>query len=153
MKTLKTSKAIVKLAILACLIFSLQLAQSAETGVDGDTLPLVDEALSKTDEALSGGEEALSEEAEPTHGEKLYFKKGCDVCHGYVGQGWLGGKRLAEPVLPLAAFKTLVRRPNGSMPPFSPTVLSESELEAIHEYLASLKSPDAKDIPLLQLDN
>jgi len=66
MKTLKTSKAIVKLAILACLIFSLQLAQSAETGVDGDTLPLVDEALSKTDEALSGGEEALSEEAEPT---------------------------------------------------------------------------------------
>jgi len=129
MKNLSTTKKIINLAVFACLL-SFQLAHSGES------------------EAVSDAEKAISSE-----GEKLYFKKGCDVCHGYVGQGWLGGKRLAEPVLPLAAFKTLVRRPNGSMPPFSPKVLSESELEAIHEYLASLKSPDAKDIPLLQLDN
>jgi len=124
MKNLSTTKKIITLAIFACLL-SFQFVHGREG------------------EAISVTEEAISE------GEKLYFKKGCDVCHGYVGQGWLGGKRLAEPVLPLAAFKTLVRRPNGSMPPFSPKVLSESELE----YLASLKSPDAKDIPLLRLDN
>jgi len=133
MKNLSTTKKIISLAIFACLL-SFHLAHSGEG-----------EAVSDAGKAVSDAEKDISSE-----GEKLYFKKGCDVCHGYVGQGWLGGKRLAEPV---AAFKTLVRRPDGSMPPFSPKVLSESELETIHEYLASLKSPDAKDIPLLQLDN
>ncbi len=83
-------------------------------------------------------------------GRELYFKKGCDVCHSYEGQGWSGGKRLAEPVLPLAAFKLLTRRPNGAMPAYSQNVLSDAELEAIHQYLGSLRSPDAKDIPLLR---
>jgi len=149
MKNLSTIKKIITLAVFACLL-SFPLAHSGE----GEAISGAEEAISGAEKDISGAEKANSSEGEAiSEGEKLYFKKGCDVCHGYVGQGWLGGKRLAEPVLPLAAFKTLVRRPNGSMPPFSPSVLSESELEAIHEYIASLKSPDAKDIPLLQLDN
>jgi len=32
-------------------------------------------------------------------------------------------------------------------------VLSDDDLEDIHEYLASLKSPDVKDIPLLKRDD
>lgn len=92
----------------------------------------------------------LETDTKANQGKALYFKKGCDVCHGYVGQGWAGGKRLAEPVLPLTAFKTLIRRPVGSMPPYSPEVLTDGELEAIHQFLELLRSPDAKDIPLLQ---
>jgi len=142
MKNLSTIKKIITLAVFACLL-SFPLAHSGE----GEAISGAEEAISGAEKANSGAEKANSSEGEAiSEGEKLYFKKGCD-------QGWLGGKRLAEPVLPLDAFKTLVRRPNGSMPPFSPSVLSESELEAIHEYIASLKSPDAKDIPLLQLDN
>jgi len=106
-----------------------------------------------TQQAYSAESEASQSDVDVSTGKTIYIKKGCDVCHGYVGQGWLGAKRLAEPVLPLASFMALVRRPNGSMPPYSPKVLSDDDLEDIHEYLASLKSPDVKDIPLLKRDD
>jgi len=83
-------------------------------------------------------------------GQALYLDKGCYACHSNVGQGWAGGKRIAEPVLPLAAFEVLIRKPNGSMPAYSKKVLSDNELEQIHQYLASLKSPNVNDIPLLR---
>jgi len=103
-----------------------------------------------TQQASYAESETLQPEENVSKGKDFFIQKGCHVCHGYVGQGWLGGKRIAEPVLPLISFKALVRRPNGSMPPYSPKVLSEDELESIHQYLASLKSPNAQDIPLLQ---
>jgi len=110
-------------------------------------------SISLSQQAYSAESEASQSDVDASTGKTIYIKKGCDVCHGYVGQGWIGGKRLAEPVLPLASFRALVRRPNGSMPPYSPKVLSDRDLEEIHRYLASLKSPDAKDIPLLQRDD
>jgi len=36
------------------------------------------------------------------------------------------------------------------MPAYSPKVLSDSELADIYQYLESLKSPKAEDIPQLQ---
>jgi len=92
-----------------------------------------------------------AEPADTAKGKEIFIQKGCYVCHGYVGQGWAGGKRLAEPTLPLVAFTALTRKPNGSMPPFSSKVLTDNELKLIHRYLSSLESPNVEDIPLLKL--
>jgi len=92
-----------------------------------------------------------AEQVDTAKGKEIFIQKGCYVCHGYVGQGWAGGKRLSEPTLPLVAFSALTRKPNGSMPPFSPKVLTDNELRLIHRYLSSLESPNMEDIPLLKL--
>jgi len=88
---------------------------------------------------------------DPTEG--AYYKKGCNNCHGNVGQGSRSGKRLAEPVLPEPVFKAIVRRPYGIMPAYSSKILSDDELDEIYQYLQSLSSPKSDDIKLLQREN
>src|SRR5215471_18856085 len=83
------------------------------------------------------------------NGKKLFVKFGCYTCHGYQGQGGAAGARLAPRPLALAALMAYVRRPSGSMPPFTDKVVTDAELTDIHAFLASVPAPRAvKDIPL-----
>ena len=76
---------------------------------------------------------------DPRDGRNLYVKFGCYQCHGYEGQGSLfTGPRIAPEPLPFAAFAEIVRRPYGSMPAYSPAVMDDQTLEAIHTYLLSI---------------
>jgi len=82
--------------------------------------------------------------------EFVFIKYGCDQCHGGVGQGGAAGLRLAPEPLPFEDFADIVRRPYGVMPAYSPQVLNDIDIEAIHAYLVSIPQPPAlRDIPLL----
>ena len=77
---------------------------------------------------------------EARKGRDLYIKYGCYQCHGYEGQGGLiSGPRIAPTALPLDAFVEILRRPYGTMPAYSPNVLSDEILEGIHGYLQSIE--------------
>jgi len=107
-------------------------------------------AQTKGDDTSATSNADNIEKAKVEHSDNMYFKKGCNVCHSNVGQGARSGKRLIEPILPKEDFYAVVRRPYGIMPAYSPKVLSDSELADIYQYLESLKSPKAEDIPQLQ---
>ena len=89
------------------------------------------------------------------NGKRLYLRDGCDVCHSYQGQGTRyrgsrGGPRIGPDSLPFPAFSAYVRKPAGSMPPYSERVLSEHELADIYAFLQSLPHPPpVKTIRLL----
>jgi ubiquinol-cytochrome c reductase cytochrome c subunit len=85
-------------------------------------------------------------------GAKLYVSTGCYECHGYAGQGSIqtGGTRLAPDPISAARFRAYVRAPTGKMPPYSHAVMSDQQLDQIHDYLASM--PPARGpqrIPML----
>ena len=96
----------------------------------------------------SGSSAAPSGNAE--NGKKLFDTIGCWQCHGYSGQGGAGRKIAPDPI-PFQAFSRYVRKPGGSMPPYSPKVISDSDLADIYAFLQSIpKPPDADSIPLLK---
>jgi mono/diheme cytochrome c family protein len=83
-------------------------------------------------------------------GKKLFVSLGCWTCHGYEGQGG-AAPRIAPRPLPLAAFKTYVRRPPERMPNYPERLVSDEQLGHIHAYLQSRPMPPpVKSIPLLQ---
>jgi mono/diheme cytochrome c family protein len=83
-------------------------------------------------------------------GKKVYVSLGCWTCHGYEGQGG-AAPRIAPRPLPLAAFKTYVRRPPERMPNYPERLVSDEQLGHIHAYLQSRPMPPpVKSIPLLQ---
>ena len=87
------------------------------------------------------------------NGKTAFVKNGCWQCHGFEGQGSVttsAGRVIADTQLPADAFAAYVRKPTGAMPPFSATVLSDSDLADIYAYLEARPKPQAaKDIPLL----
>jgi mono/diheme cytochrome c family protein len=85
------------------------------------------------------------------NGKRLFLKNGCYQCHGYAGQGGLGGARLAQTKLPLAAFTAYVRNPApGGMPPYRAKVMSDQELADVWAYITTFpEPPPVKGIPLL----
>ena len=85
------------------------------------------------------------------NGKRLFLKNGCYQCHGYAGQGGLGGARLAQTKLPLAAFTSYVRNPApGGMPPYRAKVMSDQELADVWAYIKTFpEPPPVKSIPLL----
>jgi mono/diheme cytochrome c family protein len=92
---------------------------------------------------------ALAADAEA--GREAYERVGCYTCHGYEGQGAGTGPKLAPDPLPYAALSNFVRQTSGAMPPFTPAVLPEEDLQNIYTYLQSIpQPPDPGDVPLLQ---
>src|SRR5437870_8921316 len=85
------------------------------------------------------------------NGKRLFLKNGCYQCHGYAGQGGLGGARLAQTKLPLVAFTAYVRNPApGGMPPYRAKVMSDQELADVWTYIKTFpEPPPVKSIPLL----
>jgi mono/diheme cytochrome c family protein len=93
---------------------------------------------------------------DPENGKKTYVAVGCYECHGRQGQGGSSapigsyGPRLAPAKLPVAAIRAYVRHPSGGMPPYSPKVLSDSQIDDIYAFLKSVPAPrPVKGIPLL----
>ena len=94
------------------------------------------------------GQAAFAASAEK--GKTAYMKHGCWQCHGTVGQGGIAGPGLAQNPLPYEAFAAYVRTTSRAMPPYREPVLPDADLADIHAYLQAVpKSPDAKNIPLL----
>jgi mono/diheme cytochrome c family protein len=92
---------------------------------------------------------ALAADAEA--GREAYERVGCYSCHGYEGQGASTGPKLAPDPLPYAALSNFVRQSSGPMPPYTPAVLPDADLQDIYAYLQSIpQPPDPDDIPLLQ---
>src|ERR1700746_3059254 len=91
--------------------------------------------------------------AEPSaaNGRVLFVKVGCYQCHGYQGQGGAAGPRIAPDPLPLDGLAAFVRTTSGEMPPYTTTLLSDSDLADIYAYLQSIQRPPAlADLPLLK---
>ena len=78
------------------------------------------------------------------HGRQLFMLDGCYECHGMVGQGSPAGPRLAPVAITAAAIIRYIRNPPGVMPPYSPLVISDSDIADIHAYLATIKKPTVK---------
>jgi mono/diheme cytochrome c family protein len=84
------------------------------------------------------------------NGKKLFTADGCYQCHGRQGQGGSAGPRLAPPKIPVEAIKIYVRHPSGAMPPYTPKVLSDVEIDDIYAFLKTIPAPQpVKDLPLL----
>lgn len=82
-------------------------------------------------------------------GRALYSATGCADCHGHQGQGG-AGPALAATRLPAQLFRRMVRAPAGSMPPYDERVLSEAELDQIHDFVQALPgAPPPEKIPAL----
>jgi mono/diheme cytochrome c family protein len=83
------------------------------------------------------------------HGQDLWEKNGCYLCHGTVGQGGFG-PAVAVDLIPYVALSAYVRNPTGEMPPFSEKVLSDADLKDIYAYMSAQPAPKSPDsTPLL----
>jgi len=87
-------------------------------------------------------------------GRELYLEFACHQCHGFEGQGSQASPpnpRIAPTPYPLEAFSVFIRTPVRLMPPYSPNVMTDEQLSAIYDYVASIPEPPAADdIPALQ---
>lgn len=81
------------------------------------------------------------EETPPPEGKALYSQK-CAACHGANGEGTAAGPAIVGHSI--AAIKSQMRNPMGTMPAFPPGQISDHEMDEIAEFIASLsesKSP------------
>ena len=100
--------------------------------------------------------QSSAKDGNATNGKKLYVADGCYECHGLQGQGGSSapvgsyGPRLAPPKLPAETIRAYVRHPGGGMPPYTPKVLSDSQIDDIYAFLKIIPAPPPiEDIPLL----
>jgi mono/diheme cytochrome c family protein len=89
---------------------------------------------------------AIGSEAGAADGKELYEMVGCWACHGFSGQGAnargiASGPRIQARLLPRENFFALLRRPAGSMPPYTGQVLSDAQVEEIYNYLKTIPEP------------
>lgn len=71
---------------------------------------------------------------------KRVYTTFCTGCHGPEAQG-----TALAPALPghsESVVKRQVRSPIGTMPPFSPSIISDQDLDGIAEFIASLPAPE-----------
>lgn len=67
---------------------------------------------------------------------RALFAKSCAACHGANGEGTAIGPKIAGHSI--AATKTQVRNPVGSMPAFTAAQLSDADLEKVASFILSL---------------
>jgi mono/diheme cytochrome c family protein len=85
-------------------------------------------------------------------GKDIFMKDACYTCHGTVGEGGAFGPRVAHTGLSADAILQQLRNPQAQMPPYSATILSDSDAADVVAYVQSLSqgpAPNPKDIPLL----
>jgi mono/diheme cytochrome c family protein len=83
-------------------------------------------------------------------GKKLYVSYGCYQCHGREAQGSSAtGPRLGPRPIAFTAFNSYVRRPTGQMPPYTSTVVSDTDMADIYAFVQARPAP-APAIPLLR---
>jgi mono/diheme cytochrome c family protein len=86
--------------------------------------------------------------ASAANGKRVFMTYYCYACHGTEGQGG-AGPRLVMRATPDPLIR-YVRKPTGTMPPYTSNVISEQELKDIYTFLRAIPaSPAARDIPML----
>jgi mono/diheme cytochrome c family protein len=96
---------------------------------------------------------AQSNPGNAANGKRLFLRNGCYECHGTVGHG--AGQnpvapKLAPKPIALTALIAYIRKPAGSMPPYTSKVMSDGDIADVWAYLASIPAPPpVKSIPLL----
>jgi mono/diheme cytochrome c family protein len=87
-----------------------------------------------------------------TTGKDLFSNFGCYECHGFQAQGGGAGPRIGPNPIPFEALSAYVRKPTGTMPPFTTKVLTDQQLSDIYAYLQSLPPArkDVKSIPVVK---
>jgi mono/diheme cytochrome c family protein len=94
---------------------------------------------------------AAAQDGDAERGKNTYNRVGCYQCHGTDGQGNDAGPMLTPDPLPPEAVANFIRFSPGRMPVYPEEVLSDSEIEDIVAYLASVPPPpDADDIDILR---
>jgi mono/diheme cytochrome c family protein len=83
------------------------------------------------------------------NGKKIFTAQGCFQCHGTAGQGGTApgivGPRISPPPVSLPDFVTLVREPQGQMPPYSAARVSDAELADLYTFLKFKPSNQADE--------
>jgi mono/diheme cytochrome c family protein len=104
-------------------------------------------------QATAGEKSAGPSAGNADHGKQLFKRYGCYECHGSHGQiVSRTGPALAPNLVPFKGFAAYVRRPAGSMPPYTDKVVSEQDLSDIYAFLQSASHPPAPEsVPLLNL--
>ena len=74
-------------------------------------------------------------------GRETFTRVGCYQCHGREAQGASTGPRLGPDPMPLAQFTRAIRTLRADMPPYSPKILSDTELADIYAYVATRSRP------------
>lgn len=78
--------------------------------------------------------------ADPIAEGKLIFNTKCVNCHGADGKlGFSGAKDLTATQLTAEQQKELVRKGKGTMPPFGTEVLTDTQVDAVVQYVGTLK--------------
>ena len=85
---------------------------------------------------------AVAPEGDIEEGKEFFMTYGCYACHGIEGQGGFGGPKIGPVPMAFPAFVRYVRTPQGSMPPYTETLLpDEQDLADIHAYLRARPGP------------
>src|SRR5262245_48152188 len=90
-------------------------------------------------------EAASRADGDVARGRQTYMRVGCYQCHGREAHGASTGPRLGPNPLPIVAFLRAVRMPRNEMPPYSTTILSDSELADVYAFVAARARP--REIP------
>lgn len=82
-------------------------------------------------------------------GKELFTTYFCYSCHGSDGQGGAGA-RIAPNPPSFNAVRNYLRKPSGSMPPYTSKALPDRDLQDIYAYLRSIPpAQPVRNIPLL----
>lgn len=74
-------------------------------------------------------------------GAESFAAYGCYSCHSNEAQGGMHGPRLGPDPITFARFSWYVRHPSATMPPYSPSVLTEQEIADIYAFVESRPAP------------
>ncbi|MFQ5595082.1 MAG: c-type cytochrome [Anaerolineae bacterium] len=97
--------------------------------------------------ALPGGEEQAG--AATLDGQALFEKFACSGCHGPKGEGGVG-PALNQAEAPADEITQVIRNGQGAMMPYKADTLSDTELEAIIQYVQALGRGEVEAGPVLE---
>jgi len=85
--------------------------------------------------------------ADAARGKDVYYKYGCESCHGWEGQGGFAGKRLAPQPMNMIEFMQYVRDPSGVMPGYTKKQgLTDADIQDMYAYLAARPKAASMDV-------
>ena len=84
-------------------------------------------------------------------GLQLYRDFGCIYCHGISGHRGATGGALTPLAHNFESFRTLVRFPARSMPPYAPEAISDEQLRRVFDYLMTVAAPpEVEELDILR---
>ena len=90
--------------------------------------------------AKTGAKIDITTISDPIVAGKLIYVNKCAQCHGEIGNGGISGaKDLSLTQLNLEEQKGIVRNGKNAMPGFKEDVLSDADIDAVLQYVATLK--------------